>query len=154
MPSRSAGNPAQKNFMSLMAQINRQWRRAIDRKLRPFGLTEALWLPLLHLSRASEPMRQKDLAASLALDSSSVVRLLDGLQLEGLIERLEGADRRAKTIHLTERGLETIAMVENVVGQARSDMFVDVPRAELDAAFSVLQRIARTLEPVEEEALS
>jgi MarR family transcriptional regulator for hemolysin len=40
-------------------------------------------------------MRQKDLAASLSLDSSSVVRLLDALQNSGLIERREeAADRR------------------------------------------------------------
>jgi hypothetical protein len=30
------------------------------------------------------PMRQKDLAASLSLDGSSVVRLLDALQIAGL----------------------------------------------------------------------
>lgn len=43
------------------------WRRAVDRRPQPFGLTEALWLPLIHLGRALVPMRQKDLAASLVL---------------------------------------------------------------------------------------
>src|ERR1700723_2921684 len=93
-------------FASLIAQVGRQWRRAVDRRLQQFGLTEATWLPLVHIARVPAPMRQKDLAASLVLDSSSVVRLLDALETSGLIERREeNADRRAKTIALTPRGL-------------------------------------------------
>src|SRR3984893_15742549 len=89
-------------FASLIARAGRQWRRAVDRHLQPFGLTEATWLPLIHLARAPVPMRQKDLAASLVLDGSSVVRLLDALETAGLIERRgEAADRRATTIALT-----------------------------------------------------
>src|SRR5882724_2920245 len=93
------------SFGSLIALTGRQWRRAVDRRLQPFGLTEATWLPLIHLARAPVPPRQKDLAASLVLDGSSVVRLLDALAGAGLIERQEeSADRRAKVIKLTTRG--------------------------------------------------
>jgi MarR family transcriptional regulator for hemolysin len=134
-----------RNFMSLMAQINRQWRRAIDRQLQPVGLTEATWLPLLHIARASEPMRQKDLAASLALDSSSVVRLLDGLQSGGLIERSEGEDRRAKTLHLTVQGKAVVKKVEEVVGKSRARLFAGVPARELENAVRVLEQIADAL---------
>src|SRR4051794_36454918 len=92
-------------FASLIARIARQWRRAVDRRLQPFGLTEATWLPLIHIARTPAPMRQKDLSASLVLDGSSVVRLLDALEAAGLIERRgESADRRAKNIGLTEQG--------------------------------------------------
>src|SRR5258708_1321126 len=77
------------SFGSLIALTGRQWRRAVDRRLQPFGLTEATWLPLIHLARAPVPPRQKDLAASLVLDGSSVVRLLDALETYGLIERRE-----------------------------------------------------------------
>ena len=77
----------------------------MDRQLQPFGLTEATWLPLIYLARASAPMRQKDLAAALTLDGSSVVRLLDALAASRLIERSEeNGDRRAKIITITTRG--------------------------------------------------
>src|SRR5271163_1647043 len=100
-------------FASLIAHTARQWRRAVDRRLQPFGLTEATWLPLIHLARAPAPMRQKDLAASLVLDGSTVVRLLDALEAAGLIERREeSADRRAKTITVTTRGMSIIDQVE------------------------------------------
>src|SRR5471032_2192931 len=100
-------------FASLIARVGRQWRREVDHRLQPFGLTEATWLPLIHLARAAAPMRQKDLATSLVLDGSSVVRLLDALETSGLIERREeNADRRAKTITLTKLGLSIIDQVE------------------------------------------
>src|SRR5580658_4807707 len=77
------------NFGSLVSRAARQWRRAVDRRLRPFGLSEATWLPLIYLARATGSIRQKDLAAALTLDGSSVARLLDSLEASRLIEREE-----------------------------------------------------------------
>src|SRR5476649_2763241 len=100
-------------FASLIAHTARQWRRAVDRRLQPFGLTEATWLPLIYLARAAAPMRQKDLAAALTLDGSSVVRLLDALEVSELIERHEeDGDRRARIIVPTRRGLSIVEQVE------------------------------------------
>jgi MarR family transcriptional regulator for hemolysin len=150
-PKPSRIDHVHRHFMSLMAQMNRQWRRVIDRQLQPLGLTEATWLPLLHLARAAQPMRQKDLAASLSLDSSSVVRLLDGLESGGLVERCEGTDRRAKTIHLTPLGRRTVKRVEELVGESRDGILACVPTHELEKAFGVLEEIAQTLSGMHEE---
>lgn len=149
-PRASRSEQVHRNFMALMAQINRQWRRAIDRQLQPLGLTEATWLPLLHLARAAQPMRQKDLAASMTLDSSSVVRLLDGLQSGGFIERLEGEDRRVKTVHLTAQGRAAVKKVEDLVGRGHDRLYAGVPERDLDHAFSVLEQIAATLAALDE----
>src|SRR5690242_18715555 len=106
-------NRRREAFAPLVARVARQWRRAVDRHLEPFGLTEATWLPLVYLARAEAPMRQKDLAAALTLDGSSVVRLLDALQSAGLIERREeDGDRRAKIIVLTHPARTIIDQVE------------------------------------------
>src|SRR5215813_9674347 len=99
MPSpKTSGRNA---FGALLAKSYRHWRRAADLRLQPFELTEATWLPLVHIARAPAPPRQKDLAASMFVDGSAVVRVLDNLEAAGLIQRKEGkTDRRAKTIHL------------------------------------------------------
>jgi MarR family transcriptional regulator for hemolysin len=116
--------------------------------MRPFGLTEATWLPLLRLARAPAPMRQKDLASSLSLDGSSVVRLLDALQTSGLIERREdGGDRRAKTIVLTELGRSTVAKVESVAQQVRDDALTGLTDEELATASHVFDHVCRALAP-------
>src|SRR5271168_3198979 len=125
-------------FGAQVAQTARIWRRAVDHRMRPFGLTEATWLLLLHLARAAAPMRQKELAASLALDGSSVVRLLDALQTAGLIERREDdLDRRAKAIILTPLGRETVAKVESVAQQVREDALTGLSDGELATASHV-----------------
>jgi MarR family transcriptional regulator for hemolysin len=131
-----------------IAQIARLWRRAVDRNLQPFGLTEATWLPLLRVARASAPMRQKDLAAALSLDGSSVVRLLDELEAAGLIERREDAgDRRAKAIALTARGRALVVKVERSARKVRREALRELSDAELAVLSEALARIARALAP-------
>jgi MarR family transcriptional regulator for hemolysin len=133
-------------FGALLSRTARSWRRAVDRRLQPFGLTEATWLPLLRVARASAPMRQKDLAASLSLDSSSVVRLLDALQAAGLVERREEEDRRAKAIVLTALGQKTVARVESVAREVRQEALADVADGDVAAAARVLGHICRVLD--------
>lgn len=139
-------------FGAQIAQAARLWRRVVDRRMRPFGLTEATWLPLLHLARSPTAMRQKELAASLSLDSSSVVRLLDALEAARLIMRRENdADRRAKTIGLTPLGRATVAKVERVAQQVRGDAVIGLSDEELATASHVLDHVCRMLAPLADE---
>ncbi len=134
-------------FASLVALVGRQWRRAVDRRLQPLGLTEATWLPLIHLARVPTPPRQKDLAASLVLDGSSVVRLLDALAAADLIERREeSGDRRAKVIALTARGLAIVDQAEAAARDIRDAALIGVSEKDIATAAQVLERIRRNLE--------
>ena len=129
-----------KEFGGLISRASRQWRRAVDERLEPFGMTEATWLPLIHLERANEPMRQKDLAASLSLDSSSVVRILNALEASGLIERREGVtDRRAKTINLTKLGRSKARRVEGASSQVRRRVLAELSDQPVDAECSAIR---------------
>lgn len=136
----------QRKFIFTMAQVNKQWRRTLDKALAPLGLTQAMWLPLLHLEHGSGAMRQKDLAHSLALDSSSVVRLIDGLQAQGWVERLDDTDRRVKRIQLTEAGRSQVEVVKKVVTEKRTEVLAQIPDELLStmqtALDSMLQRMA------------
>jgi len=139
-------------FAPLVSHVAREWRRALDRRLQPFGLTEATWLPLLRISRSPTPMRQNELAASLSLDGSSVVRLLDALEKAGLVERREDeSDRRAKSLALTHAGRKTVEKVEAVSQDVRSAVLGEISDAELAAAFhtlsSIRERLSKILEP-------
>lgn len=133
-------------FGRLIARTGRQWRRAVDRRLQPFGLTEATWLPLIYLARTPAPVRQKDLAASLVLDGSSVVRLLDALEAAGLIERREESiDRRAKIITVTDRGLSIIDQVEAVSRDVRNATLVGLSPDQIEIATNVLDLVCENL---------
>jgi MarR family transcriptional regulator for hemolysin len=124
----------------------------VDRHLQPFGLTEATWLPLIYIARAPVPMRQKDLAAALTLDGSSVVRLLDSLETTGLIERREGdPDRRAKIIALTPRGQSIIEQVEAVSREVRNATLVGLSDDDLGTATRVLDLVCQNLARQQEQ---
>lgn len=133
-------------FGALLGLTTRQWRRAVDQQLQPFGLTEATWRPLLQISRTPEALRQKELAAALSLDSSAVVRLLDSLQTAGLIERREdAADRRAKSILLTDTGKAMVARVEESARQVRDIALVGISDADIATTMRVMRQINQTL---------
>lgn len=123
--------------------LARRWRHAIDAELQAAGLTDATWRPLIHLHKMGDGMRQKDLAASLGMDGSSVVRLLDVLASRGLVERREdSADGRAKTLHLTSAGLERVERVQHFITAYEEELlsgFSDAEIATLTEAFDRME---------------
>ncbi len=145
MPSSNSSRRAA--FGALLSRAYRQWRRAADLRLQPYDLTEATWLPLLRIARAPEPPRQKDLAASLFVDNSSVVRLLDNLEAAGLVERKEGEDRRAKIIKLTPRGRAIADKVETVARGVRTDALAGLSDKDIETTIRVLEHVCQALEP-------
>jgi MarR family transcriptional regulator for hemolysin len=93
------------HFGFRISLIARRLRQAVDVELRAYGLTEATWRPLVYVARLGAGVRQKELAVALGIEGPSLVRLLDGLERRGLIERrADGTDRRARGIHLTADG--------------------------------------------------
>ncbi|HUB66211.1 MAG TPA: MarR family transcriptional regulator [Candidatus Methylacidiphilales bacterium] len=143
-------------FGSRLGNTARRWRRAVDELLAPFGLTEATWLPLLYVSRGGTPMRQKDLAEVIGIESSTLVRLIDALDHAGLIERQTDEDRRAKLICLTPRGRAVVKRVEAATVTIRKRTLADISDEDLAITVNVLDRVraalarAGQLEPVEE----
>ncbi|PWC18034.1 MarR family transcriptional regulator [Brenneria roseae subsp. roseae] len=138
-----------RRFASLMGHTTRLWRRIIDRELQPYGLTQATWLPLLHIARASHPMNQKALAESIGLEASAVVRLLDNLQKQGLIERREGADRRIKEIYLTARGTGQVEKVENIANQVRIKALNGLSDTEVEQINQAVEQVIANLSACE-----
>jgi len=97
---------------------------------------------LLRISRASKPMQQKQLAAALSLDNSSVVRLIDNLEAAGLVARQEGEDRRSKEIVLTDDGRLTVLQVERIASQVRQEALSGVTASDVEAAIRVLDHVS------------
>jgi MarR family transcriptional regulator, transcriptional regulator for hemolysin len=126
-----------------LARIARRLRQAVDGELRAFGLTEATWRPLAYLGRLGEGVRQKELAQALGIEGPSLVRLLDGLERRGLIERREDeADRRARGIYLTPAGRELQKRVLRVSDAIQRRLLAAVQPTDLaacDRAFGVIE---------------
>lgn len=90
----------------LMRQTLAAMANEVERRLEPCGLTSAQWVPLLalHMGRAS---MVAELARQCQLDAGGMTRLLDRLEVKGLVRReRSSADRRVVNLELTPEGRE------------------------------------------------
>jgi MarR family transcriptional regulator for hemolysin len=126
-------------LITLLARI---WRRESDQALSDHGLSYATAIPLLVLSRQGDNVRQGVLADELGIEGPSLVRLIDLLQAEGLVERREDpTDRRAKTLHLTKAGEAKVEETNRILRRVRASLLKDIGADELAITFETLQRI-------------
>src|ERR1700745_2920125 len=136
----------------LIARLARIWRRESDQALSDHGLSYATAIPLLVLSRRAETVRQGVLADELGIEGPSLVRLIDLLQAEGLVERREDpTDRRAKTLHLTPTGEAKAEEINRVLRRVRADLLKDIDPDDLAVTFDALQRIEQRANHMSEQ---
>jgi len=136
-------------FAMELGKVARRWRTRLDSRLRAVGLTQARWIALLELSR-TDGLTQRALAATLGIEGPTLVRLLDGLEAQGLIERQTCADdRRAKRIHLTANAAPLLREIRQIADATRRELLGGVSHDDLAAARRVLATIAERLEQTE-----
>ncbi|ELD1799970.1 MarR family winged helix-turn-helix transcriptional regulator [Vibrio fluvialis] len=117
----------------------RLWRRHLDQRLAQAGIKDISWAPLLHLDEFGDGISQKDLAASVGMEGSTLVRLLDTLEQKGQIERqADSHDRRAKRIYLTDAGREQVSALRAELLQIETEMLADVSDEQIDVMLEVL----------------
>ncbi|WP_334174252.1 MarR family transcriptional regulator, partial [Pseudoxanthobacter sp.] len=133
-------------FGQLISRVARYWRRAIDQAMAESGLSQATALPLLVLSRLGPELRQGVIADELGLEGPSLVRVVEMLVSEGLVERREDPqDRRARLLRLTPAGVARVAEVEAAVAGLRARFLDDLGADELHAVVTGLTRIEAVL---------
>ncbi|HEY0235371.1 MAG TPA: MarR family transcriptional regulator [Afipia sp.] len=126
----------------LVTRVGRLWRRQADQALAEHGLSEATAIPLMVLFRRGKSMRQGLLADEIGVEGPSLVRLVDLLEGEGLVERREDhTDRRAKVLHLTPAGEAKAEEIERVMRRVRSYLLKGIPHEHLALTFEVLRSI-------------
>jgi MarR family transcriptional regulator for hemolysin len=136
----------QERFGLWLGLVARLWRAEIDRRLSPHGLTEAKWFTLLTLSRLHRPVTQQELAATVGVRGPTLVRTLDWLEGEGLIERQQGqADRRSKLVHVTARAVPALEQIESTAMAVRAEIFAGIPQEEVSTCLRVLEQLASKL---------
>ncbi|WP_108261998.1 MarR family winged helix-turn-helix transcriptional regulator [Mangrovicoccus ximenensis] len=135
----------------LLPAVGQSWKRLLGKCLADEGLSDATGLPILVLWRAGgRRMRQHELAQQLGLETSGVVRVLDGLGRRGLLRRVEDpSDRRAKLVELTAEGQAMGERVDRVARTLRARLLQAVDPADLAAASRVLAQLWDAIEATE-----
>lgn len=139
-------NPAyaRARFGRLIGGGYRQWRRQMDLSVKDLGLSDATRAPLLALYAADAPMRQKELAQALLLDTSSLVRVLEQLRGMALLDwESDPTDRRAKCIALTPLGRKTASRILARSLEIERSILVDLSADELAGLRGALEKISQ-----------
>ena len=132
------------DFVRLIHNTAHEWRLALDRRLRPLGLSRATWMVLAYVRKLDGPSQTR-LAEAMGLEGPSVVRLIDRLEREALVERRVAQDRRIKTVHLTPRGEEVSSEIWRVAGHLRKELLRDIPLDDIERAMTLLDTLHRRL---------
>lgn len=140
-------SPSRLRFGMQFVLTARRWRAALDHRLAAVGLSDASWAPLMHLAIAGDGISQKELAARMGLDGSSLVRLIDLLERRELVSRrTDAADRRARHIHLTEAGRAAVAFIRERLDLAEAEMLADLSDADIDSLMEAFALINARIE--------
>jgi MarR family transcriptional regulator for hemolysin len=132
-------------FTAELASANRKLRALVDERARDMGLTLSRARLLMQLAKADGPI-QSDLAGLLDIEQPTLVRLLDGLERTGMIERraVEG-DRRARRVFLTPAARAQAEDILAFLTELRADVLDGIDREELAIALRVLSRMSRNI---------
>jgi len=130
--SGSSGIQAAYALVHAAQAIEDRWQEA----LAAVGLSTAKQGALTVLVEAGEPLSLSELAARLTCVRSNITQLVDRLDAEGLVRRVENpADRRSKKAAITPLGVErqsagarALERVQRELGSALSG--VDLPGLE------------------------
>ena len=132
----------QENIGFQLSRLPRLWRAVIDERLAPLGLTQTRWVTLYHLWRLGDGQPQCDLARAIGVEAPSLVRTLDQLSEQGLVERRPcDQDRRTKRVYLTAAATPLLERIDDVVREARNEMLAGLDEAEVTTLADLLSRI-------------
>jgi MarR family transcriptional regulator, transcriptional regulator for hemolysin len=126
----------------LLSQATRRWRRLLDLELRQEGVTYSTWVTLAYMQQGGDGMLQKDLARLMAIEAPTLVRLLDRLERNGLVDRRPSpGDRRGKTVHLTAAARRVLARFNEIAAGVRTRMLQGIREQDIAICHDVVSQI-------------
>jgi MarR family transcriptional regulator for hemolysin len=130
-------------FAPLLLICGRGWRRALNIMLAEHNLSDATAAPLITLLRTGDRIPQGVLAERVGVEGPTLVRVLDGLESDGLICRVpDESDRRIKLVELTAAGTRVAERCEQCAAALREIMLGDIPPEQMLGALDLLRKIA------------
>ncbi|QEA40379.1 transcriptional regulator SlyA [Pistricoccus aurantiacus] len=131
-------------------RVPRIWRAILDQRLAPLGLTQTRWITLYHLAHLGDGQPQCDLARAIGVEAPSLVRTLDQLAEQKLIERRPcEQDRRTKRIFLTAKAAPLLKQIDQVVDTARREILAGLDEDELAKFEELLSRIEKNVQKIQ-----
>lgn len=137
----------EERFSHALHGAARNWRLAVDRRLKELGLSQAGWVTVAVVAKAAAPLSQIELAQKVGVEGATMVSMLDRLEKCGLVERQPVPhDRRMKRVVLTPHGRALYEQVRRIAEPVRRELLGGVDPALLAAATELLERVQASAE--------
>ncbi len=130
-----------RNFVFLLREISRRFVLRFEEHARSISLTLPQCKVLVRLEK-NEGVSQARLADLADVDAMTMVRILDRMEAEGLLERRpDPADRRARCLYLTAKAKPLLAEINRLGEVTRAEVFDGITKPELQTFMEVLERM-------------
>lgn len=130
----------------------RRWRKLANDRIKPLDQTMSRWETLYLVAYSDAELNQTELARLIGVEGPTMIRMLDALAREGLIERQQSHhDLRVTINRITDKGRQVITEIMRVTNDLRHDVLQGVDLEELKIANRVLSHILRRLENLTDE---
>ncbi|HYE43396.1 MAG TPA: MarR family transcriptional regulator [Caulobacteraceae bacterium] len=134
-------------FARALMLVGRKWPRRFSEQMEGAGQTYARWRTLFWISQAGDGVSQRRLADMLGVEEPTLVRLLDALQAQKMIERRpHPTDRRVNLIHMTQEAEPVLNAGNALAEEIRDEMLDGISSEDLATALSVLRVVGRRIE--------
>lgn len=129
----------------LLHEVARLLRKRFEQNARGSGLTRAQWQLLAYLAQ-NEGINQSGLADLLEVEPITLGRIVDKLQVLGLVERRpDPSDRRVWLLHLTPAARPKLTLLHSLGVATRGEAQVGVSSADIEHLLKTLQALKANL---------
>jgi MarR family transcriptional regulator for hemolysin len=126
----------------LFSLLTKQYIGLLAQKMKGTPI-ERYFYPFYLIAQNSGKISQQELANQLFTDKVSIVRIVDSLTLDGLIERQTNPnDRRQHLLCVTEKGMPWVEIVQKALQECEDYYFQFLPPQERENLLANLQQMA------------
>ncbi len=132
-----------------IVETSRILRGIVEQRLKPFGMTRAQFATLARLD-CQDGLAQHELAEALEVQPIAMVRLVDQLSAEGLVERRnDPADRRVNRLYITAAGRERTRDLDGFKQRMGEELFDGFSESEVIGLLKVFDRLHANLKTIQ-----
>ncbi len=130
-----------RNFGFLLKEASRRYVQRFEDRAREISLTLPQCKVLVRLEK-NQGVSQARLAELAEVDAMTMVRILDRMEADGLLERrADPADRRARCLYLTAKAKPFLDEIWRLSEATRAETFEGIGKAERELFMDVLERL-------------
>ena len=144
---RSGGSTPDIQLTVFLVLVARRWRSLLDEKLRPIDQSSARMEALSAIFNAQQKPSQVDIAKRLRIEGPTLTRMLDTLEVDGLVKREpDPGDRRSKKLKVTPKGEDDLKAIFEVADIYRDRLLEGMSESEKSEVIRVLRMLLGRLD--------